>query len=176
MTMIDVQPLTKQAFAPFGEVIECDGAEHFPINKGFTQRFHKLASVVLGQEGDEAIINLFRSQRWPHPVALTMLEQHPQGSQAFIPMDACPFLVVVADKDEQGQPNRLHAFVTNGNQGVNYGLGVWHHPLLILAPEQDFIVVDRSGAGNNLIEVDLDAAKQASLDMQALVAQYLEAQ
>lgn len=175
MMNLTVRPLTKEAFAPFGEVIECDGAENFPINKGFTQRFHKLASVVLGQQGDEAIINLFRSQRWPHPVALSMVEQHPQGSQAFIPMDQRPFLVVVADKDAQGQPNQLHAFVTNGAQGVNYGLGVWHHPLLILAAEQDFIVVDRSGAGNNLIEVDLPEAKQANLDMNALVANYLEA-
>lgn len=175
MAMLNVQPLTKEAFAPYGEVIECDGAENFSINKGFTQRFHKLARVQLGQAEDEAIINIFRSQRWPHPVALSMLEQHPLGSQAFIPMDQRPFLVVVAEKDADGQPQELQAFVSNGTQGVNYGQGVWHHPLLILAEEQDFIVVDRSGAGNNLIEVDLPSHMQGSLDMNKLVANYLEA-
>ncbi len=172
--MLPVQPLTKEAFAPFGEVIECQGAENFAINKGFTQRYHKLASVALGQPDDAAIINVFRSQRWPHPVALTMVEQHPQGSQAFIPLDKQPFLVVVADKDTTGQPDKLQAFVTNGEQGVNYALGVWHHPLLILAKQQNFIVVDRSGSGNNLLEVDLPASKQTTLDINALVAQYLE--
>ena len=90
-----------------------------------------------------------------------------------MPMDKRPFLVVVACKTESGEPKALHAFVTNGEQGVNYGTGVWHHPLLILAAEQDFLVVDRSGAGNNLIEVDLYADMQAQIDLNSLVEQHI---
>ncbi|MDP6968726.1 MAG: ureidoglycolate lyase [Gammaproteobacteria bacterium] len=172
---IEVKPLTKAGFAPFGDVIETEGAEHFAINNGFTQRYHRLAAVTLAQAEDEAIVNIFVSRRWEHPIQLAMLEQHPLGSQAFIPMDKQPFIVVVAEKADNGSPNTLHAFVTNGQQGVNYAKGVWHHPLLILAPEQRFLVVDRSGEGNNLIEVDLCMALQAQIDLQTLIAEHIGA-
>ena len=173
LPVIDILPLTKANFAEFGEVIELDGAQNFAINQGFTQRYHHLSEVELRGADDKAIINLFRSRRWGHPITLSMVEQHPLGSQAFMPMDKRPFLVVVASKTESGEPKALHAFVTNGEQGVNYGTGVWHHPLLILAAEQDFLVVDRSGAGNNLIEVDLDADMQAQIDLNSLIEQHI---
>ena len=172
---LKVAPLSKANFASFGEVIELAGADHFSINQGYTERYHHLAGVELAFSEDQAIINLFRSRRWAHPIHLSMVEQHPLGSQAFMPMDERPFLVVVASKDQQGNPETLHAFVTNGKQGVNYSPGVWHHPLLILAPEQDFLVVDRFGAGNNLIEVDIPPKRQAQLDLQTLFSDHLEA-
>ena len=173
LPVIDILPLTKANFADFGEVIELDGAQNFAINQGFTQRYHHLSEVELSDAQDKAIINVFRSRRWGHPITLSMVEQHPLGSQAFIPMDKRPFLVVVASKTESGDPKALHAFVTNGEQGVNYATGVWHHPLLILAPEQDFLVVDRSGAGNNLIEVDLATDMQAQIDLNSLIQQHI---
>lgn len=174
VSVIDVLPLTKANFADFGEVIELDGAQHFAINQGFTERYHHLSEVELSDADDKAIINMFRSRRWRHPITLSMVEQHPLGSQAFIPMDKRPFLVVVASKAELGVPKALHAFVTNGKQGVNYATGVWHHPLLILAPEQDFLVVDRSGAGNNLIELDLATDMQAQIDLNSLIKEHIE--
>ncbi|HCH24019.1 MAG TPA: ureidoglycolate lyase [Oceanospirillaceae bacterium] len=174
LAVIEVLPLSKANFAEFGEVIELEGAQHFAINQGFTERYHHLSEVELSDAGDKAIINVFRSRRWGNPINLSMVEQHPLGSQAFMPIDKRPFLVVVASKTESGNPKALHAFVTNGEQGVNYAAGVWHHPLLILAPEQDFLVVDRSGAGNNLIEVDLVTDMQAQIDLNPLVNEYIE--
>ena len=172
---IELMPLTKAGFAPFGDVIETEGAEHFAINNGFTERYHRLSAVTLAQANDEAILNIFVSRRWGHPIQLTMLEQHPLGSQAFVPMDKHPFIVVVADQADNGDPKTLHAFLTNGRQGVNYGQGVWHHPLLTIAPEQAFLVVDRSGDGNNLVEVDLPAQLQAQIDLQTLISEHIEA-
>ena len=174
MTMLQLQPLTQAAFAAFGEVIETAGADHFAINKGYTQRYHRLADVQLGKADDTAILNIFRSQRWPDPIAITMLEQHPLGSQAFMPLTSQAFLVIVASKDAAGQPHELFGFVTNGHQGVNYHQGVWHHPLLILAAEQDFLIIDRAGEGNNLIEVDLPDALLSKIQLKPLITTHLE--
>lgn len=152
-TALAIEPLTREAFAPFGDVIELDGAQQFPINQGTTTRFHDLADVEVG-EGGRALINLFRGQPRALPFEVKMLERHPRGSQAFIPLNDRPYLVVVAPAGEL-DPARLRAFVTRGWQGVNYARGVWHHPLLALDTVSDFIVIDRGGEGPNCDEQDL---------------------
>lgn len=151
MNVLRAIPLTRQAFAPFGDVIELEGARQFAINGGTTQRFHDLASVDTATRAGRPLINLFRAQARTVPVALTQMERHPLGSQAFIPLVARPYLVVVAP-DADGRPGALHAFLTCGWQGVNYARNVWHHPLLALDDDSDFLVVDRGGEGNNLEE------------------------
>ncbi|MHA6907671.1 ureidoglycolate lyase [Ralstonia pseudosolanacearum] len=152
-TALAIEPLTREAFAPFGDVIELEGARQFPINQGTTTRFHDLANVEVG-EGGRALINLFRGQPRALPFEVTMLERHPRGSQAFIPLNERPYLIVVAPAGAL-DPARLRAFVTRGWQGVNYAPGVWHHPLLALDVVSDFIVVDRGGEGPNCDEQDL---------------------
>ncbi|HSV80264.1 MAG TPA: ureidoglycolate lyase [Ramlibacter sp.] len=151
MSVLRPLPLTREAFSPFGEVIELEGARQFAINGGTTQRFHDLAKVDTGAEGGRPLISLFRAQARSVPVQLTMMERHPLGSQAFIPLVPRPYLVVVA-VDAGGRPAALQAFITRGWQGVNYARNVWHHPLLALRDDSDFIVVDRGGEGCNLEE------------------------
>lgn len=148
---LDVRPLTKEAFAPFGEVIETEGAEMRLINNGTTQRFHDLARVEATGEAARVLINIFRGQAFRLPIDIAMLERHPLGSQAFMPLERRPFLVVVA-QDEGGRPGRTQAFLAQGHQGVNYRRNVWHHPLLALEQASEFLVVDRGGEGNNLEE------------------------
>ena len=145
-------PLTRREFAPFGEVIETDGAERRVINEGSTVRFHDLARVDVAAAGGYALINLFRAQPLPLPLAVRIMEQHPLGSQAFIPLHTAPFLIVVAPAGAAPGPAQLRAFVTDGRQGVNYARGVWHHPVIAMARETDFVVVDRGGPGDNLVE------------------------
>ena len=166
---IVIKPLTAQAFAEFDEVIEAHEGDGFGINQGFTWRHHKLAKVHTDQPTDEAIISIFSSKNRPAPIAINMMERHPLGSQAFMPLSDTPFLVVVAKAGPEPQLADLKAFVTNGKQGVNYGTGVWHHPLLILAPQQDFLVVDRAGDGNNLNEVMFSEGQCAQLDVTDLI-------
>ena len=143
------QPLTADAFAPFGHIIEADPKTARPINAGTTTRFHALATADPGPDG-RAIISLFHGLPRPRPIAMALLERHPLGSQAFVPMQPHPWLVVVAERPE---PDALRAFLVRGDQGVQYARGVWHHPLLVLAPAQDFVVVDRDGPGGNYEEV-----------------------
>ncbi len=148
---LEVQPLTKVAFAPFGDVIETAGAELRLINGGTTERFHDLANVDVIGEQVRVLINIFRGQAFAPPIDILMLERHPLGSQAFYPLQNRPFLVVVAE-DEAGYPGKPVAFLAQGDQGVNYHRNVWHHPLLSLEQTSDFMVVDRGGEGNNLEE------------------------
>ncbi len=148
---INIEPLTKKAFAPFGDVIETDGAELRIINSGSTERFHDLMAIDVASEGGKAIVSIFRGQPFTLPVSIKMVERHPLGSQAFIPIGKFPFLLVVAD-DDNGMPIAPRAFLATGGQGVNYGRNIWHHPLLCLETVCDFIVIDRSGPGNNLQE------------------------
>ncbi|CAG9227240.1 Ureidoglycolate lyase [Paraburkholderia sabiae] len=154
MKTLAIEPLTREAFAPFGDVIELDGAKQIPINLGTTIRFHDLAHVDVTDEGGRTLVNLFRGQPRMLPFEVKMMERHPLGSQAFIPLNDKPYLVVVAPRGELVE-SEIRAFVTSGWQGVNYAKGVWHHPLLSLGEVSDFIVVDRGGEGLNLHELDL---------------------
>ncbi|EIM96900.1 ureidoglycolate hydrolase [Paraburkholderia hospita] len=154
MKTLAIEPLTREAFAPFGDVIELEGAKQIPINLGTTIRYHDLANVDVTKEGGRTLVNLFRGQARVLPFEITMMERHPLGSQAFIPLNDKPYLVVVAPAGELDE-SKIRAFVTSGWQGVNYAKGVWHHPLLALGEVSDFIVVDRGGDGHNLNEQNL---------------------
>jgi ureidoglycolate lyase len=154
MKTLAIEPLTREAFAPFGDVIELEGAKQIPINLGTTIRYHDLANVDVTDEGGRTLVNLFRGQARALPFEITMMERHPLGSQAFIPLNDKPYLVAVAPAGELDE-SKIRAFVTSGWQGVNYAKGVWHHPLLALGEVSDFIVVDRGGDGHNLNEQNL---------------------
>ena len=145
-------PLTKADFAPFGDVIETRGSEHFSINAGTTERFHDLAAVDVMAAGGKPLLSIFRGQPREYPLAVTMMERHPLASQAFVPLTDRPFLVVVGEPGVMPDPQGLRAFITDGTQGVNYRRGVWHHPLLVIGEEADFLVVDRGGPGENCDE------------------------
>ena len=153
-TTLTIEALTSEAFAPFGDVIELAGAKQIPINLGTTIRFHDLAKVDVTDEGGRTLVNLFRGQPRELPFEVKMLERHPLGSQAFIPLNDKPYLVVVAPAGEL-DVTKIRAFVSRGWQGVNYAKGVWHHPLIALDEVSDFIVVDRGGDLPNCDEIDL---------------------
>jgi ureidoglycolate lyase len=142
-------PLTAAAFAPFGEVLEAAGAPDRVINRGMCGRWHDRAGLDFA--GGRAGISLFRAEPRGLPMPLDMVERHPDGSQAFLPMTADPFLVVVAP-DEGGRPGLPLAFVTAAGQGVNYRRGAWHAVLAPLSAPGLFAVVDRIGPGDNVEE------------------------
>ena len=148
---IFIEPLTAQAFAPFGQVIQTEGAQHFPINNGKTERFHDLAQVQLAGPNSRPIISIARGQPYSLPLTLAMVERHPFGSQAFHPLSNRPFLVIVAP-DEKGTPGRPRAFLTAPGQGINYAINTWHGVLTPLGEPADFLLVDRTGDGPNLEE------------------------
>jgi ureidoglycolate lyase len=151
MRALTTEPLSREAFAPFGQVIEMEGAHHYPINSGNCERYHDLARVELGGVHARPLISLLRSRHFTLPLDLKMVERHPLGSQAFYPLSQHPFLVVVAT-DESGTPGTPRAFVAAPGQGVNIAMNTWHGVLTPLDADADFLCVDRGGEGNNLEE------------------------
>jgi len=158
--VLKLQPLTAEAFAPFGDVLEVrDSNDSFPINYGLTQRHHKLAQVDVGD--GFGIINIFRSNPVELPLRIKLMERHPLGSQSFTPLSGNPYVVIVAQAGEAPEALRaekLHAFLATPEQGVNYHKGTWHHYCLTLNETSNFLVVDRGGEGHNCDEVVFDDA------------------
>lgn len=151
--MITCQPLTQAAFAPFGDVLDCAGSPDRMINAGLCGRFHDRAKVDVA---DGAVgISLFQAKARTLPYTLDLMERHPNGSQAFLPMTQHPFLVIVAP-DDGGKPAAPLAFMTAPGQGVNFHRGTWHGVLTPLAEPGLFAVVDYVGTLPNLDEWHLD--------------------
>lgn len=137
-------PLTAERFAPFGDVIEASAAHKQVMNNARFERFRDLARVDMGDEsGAWPSISIARSSTATEfPYRLDMLERHPNGSQAFMPLAHFRFVVVVAPAGESVEVEEIAAFVTNGKQGVNYHKGVWHMPMIALRSGQEFLIVD----------------------------------
>ena len=150
---ISVEPLTKDAFKAYGDVVEIEGADHFPINLGTVERHNDLAAVdIAGEEGRTLVSIVTCNELSTLPYKLPLIERHPLGSQAFIPMDNTPIVIAVAEPGESPEPQQIKAFISNGFQGVNYHRNVWHMPMLFLDKDQRMVVVDRGGKGNNCDE------------------------
>ena len=145
-----IAPLTRAGFAPFGDVIETEGAQHFPINQGFAERFNDLARV----DAEDVNVSIVVANPRPKPIAIKLMERHPLGSQIFYPLQDRPWLVVAcADPKDRAS---FRCFRATGQQGINYKRNAWHHPLLVLEAESRFMIVDRKGPGINLEEVLVD--------------------
>jgi ureidoglycolate lyase len=139
-------PLTAEAFAPFGDVLDATGDFRL-INAGLCRRHHDRARLDFGLNG-RAGLSIFRADPRALPYRLDLIERHPDGSQAFIPMTEHPFLVIVSD----GPDATPRAFLTNGTQGINLYRGTWHGVLTPLAGPGLFAVIDRIGPTPNLEE------------------------
>jgi ureidoglycolate lyase len=155
---LNLKPLTSEAFAPFGDVIQKQG--HYPeeINYGQTRKYARLAGIDANDEGGEAAVHIYRSRPVSLPFRIELMENHPLGSQAFMPLHQRPFLVVVAPAADRLEFKSVQGFFTNGEQGVNIHKGVWHHYQLSLDEISDYLVIDRSGPGNNRVEQHLEKA------------------
>jgi ureidoglycolate lyase len=149
--IITARALTREAFAPFGDVIETEGAHHYPINDGRCERYHDLAQIEANGPNARVLVSLFKGTPYEFPLKLSMVERHPLGSQAFMPLSPAPFLIVVCPDTDDG-PGEPQAFLTRPGQGVNYPPNRWHGVLTPIGDPQDFLVVDRGGDGSNLEE------------------------
>jgi ureidoglycolate lyase len=149
--IITAQPLTRENFAEFGDVIEIGGDSHYPINGGKAERYHGLATAEAQGPNAQVLISMVRGTPYEFPLQLSMVERHPFGSQAFIPLSPRPFVVIVCYDGGDG-PGTPHAFLTSPGQGINYPRNLWHGVLTPVGKPQDFLVVDRGGDGSNLEE------------------------
>ncbi|WP_372604127.1 ureidoglycolate lyase [Actibacterium sp.] len=153
--IVRVSPISKSAFAPYGEVLDTEGDADKIINQGLCERYHDRATLDFGPDG-RAGVSLFLAQRRMLPLTLEMVERHPEGSQTFIPMTEHPFLVIVAP-DQGGKPGTPLAFLTRPHQGISFHRGTWHGVLTPLEDPGLFAVIDRIGTSRNLEEFWFEA-------------------
>jgi ureidoglycolate lyase len=159
MRELTPEPLTAEAFAPFGSVIQAsDDAVKLDINQGHAIRYDRLAEIDVADGEGTGVISLFRARPLGELV-LKQFERHPLGSQSFVPLSGRAYLVAVAPTGPFDAA-KIRLFRAEGHQGVHYRKGVWHHFLLVLDAESDFLVIDRAGPGDNIEEVELASSEE----------------
>ena len=153
--VIKPKPITKENFSKFGDMITTNNIKPLEINNGYAKRFDNIAKLDTSNENGETTISIFSALKRSFPMKIDMMEKHPLGSQAFIPMKETTFLTLVAPEGKKPDLEKIESFIIPNGIGVNYNTGVWHFPL-ISTEDMDFLVVDRKGSGDNLIIENLE--------------------
>ena len=135
--------LTAESFSQFGQVISCENKDYEIINDGYAKKYPDLAEIDTQEDSGKTALNIFIAKKRLFPLKIEMLEKHPFFSQAFIPRDDTPFLVVVAPASARPRINDIEVFISSGEQGINYARGVWHFPLISIKDDANFVVIDR---------------------------------
>jgi len=152
---INPKSITKENFSKFGDMITTANIKPIEINEGYAKRFDGIANLNTSKDNGETTISIFSALKRFFPMKIDMMEKHPLGSQAFIPMKQTTFLVLVAPEGNKPDLNKIEAFIVPPEIGVNYNPGTWHFPL-IATEDMNFLVVDRKGSGDNLTIEHLD--------------------
>ena len=147
--------ISKENFKKFGDMITTSGIKPLEINDGYAKRFDGIANLNTKKDNGESTISIFSALKRSFPMKVDMMEKHPLGSQAFIPMKETVFLAFVAPEGDEPDLNKIESFIVPNGIGVNYNAGVWHFPL-IATEDMNFLVVDRLGDGDNLVLHDLN--------------------
>ncbi len=147
--------ISKENFSKFGDVISINGLKPLNINNGYAKRYDDIANLNTSMENGKTTISIFSALKRSFPMKIEMMEKHPLGSQAFIPMKETTFLVLVAPEGTRPNIEKIESFIIPKGIGINYKPGTWHFPL-ISTENMNFLVVDRAGPGNNLVVEDLN--------------------
>ena len=142
--------INRKNFNPYGDLISSDDIDCIDINAGYAKRFDNLANIDTLNDGGKTIVSIFSASKRTFPMTIDMMEKHPLGSQAFIPMKETTFLSFVAPPGESPEISKIQSFIVPPKTGINYKPGIWHFPL-ISTEDTNFLVIDRKGDGNNLI-------------------------
>ena len=148
--IIKPKKITRKSFSKFGELINTKNKRPISINNGYAKRFHDLAKINTSSKKGNTIISIFSAKKRNFPMKIDIMEKHPLGSQAFIPMKETTFIVFVAPRGKKPDVNKIKSFIVPKQTGINYKTGIWHFPL-ISNKNMNFLVIDRKGKGNNLI-------------------------
>jgi len=149
-TIIEPIEITRKNFFAYGDLIYSDNIKPININDGYAKRFDNLANINTSRDEGKTIVSIFSAIKRTFPMKIDMMEKHPLGSQAFIPMKETTFIVFVAPPDDKPEISKIESFIISPGMGINYKPGIWHFPL-ISTENMNFLVIDRQGNGKNLI-------------------------
>lgn len=150
--------ITKENFSKFGDMITTKNIKPLDINNGYAKRYDDIAKINTSKDNGETTISIFSALKRTFPMKIDMMEKHPLGSQAFIPMKETTFIAFVAPNGDKPDLNKIEAFIIPPGIGINYNPGTWHFPL-ISTEDMNFLVVDRKGSGDNLVIENLKDKK-----------------
>jgi len=150
--------ITRANFAAYGDLISSDDIKPMDINAGYAKRFDNLTNINTLKDGGKTIVSIFSALKRSFPMKIDMMEKHPLGSQAFIPMKETTFLCFVAPPGESPEIDKIQSFIIPPKTGINYKPGIWHFPL-ISTEDTDFLVIDRKGNSENLVIHKFDKEK-----------------
>ena len=148
--IVKPKPISKENFSKFGDMITTKDLDPIEINNGYAKRYDNILNLNTSKNKGETTISIFSALKRTFPMKIDMMEKHPLGSQAFIPMKETTFLAFVAPLGEFPEINKIQSFIIPPKTGINYKPGIWHFPL-ISTEDTDFLVIDRKGSGENLI-------------------------
>jgi len=157
-TVIKPIKITKENFSDFGDLISSENIKPIDINAGYAKRYDDLANINTRKGEGKTIVSIFSALKRSFPMKIDMMEKHPLGSQAFMPMKETTFLVFVAPPEDFPDISKIKSFIVPPKKGINYKPGVWHFPL-ISTEDTDFLVIDRKGSGENLIIYNFNEEK-----------------
>jgi len=157
-TIIKPIEITRKNFAVYGDLISSDNIKPVNINAGYAKRFDNLANINTSKDGGKTIVSIFSALKRNFPMKIDMMEKHPLGSQAFIPIKETTFLCFVAPPGESPEIDKIQSFIIPPKTGINYKPGIWHFPL-ISTEDTDFLVIDRKGNSENLVIHKFDKEK-----------------
>lgn len=135
------RPLTRESFTPFGHVLEITPAlgEGKPVNMGTARRHNAVLDIENLRPNAKLNICAFRCQpSQPGKFPVVELEKHQHSGQLFVPLNATRYLVAVAHGKDTPDLDTLQVFLAHGRQGVCYGPGIWHQPMIVFDVETDF--------------------------------------
>ena len=148
--IIKPKKITRKNFQKFGDLISVKKKKSININDGYAKRFDNLCRINTSSKKGKTIMSIFSAKKRKFPMNIKMMEKHPLGSQAFVPMNKTTFLVFVAPKGKRPNTKKIESFIVPKQTGINYKPGIWHFPL-ISSKNMNFLVIDRKGIGNNLV-------------------------
>jgi ureidoglycolate lyase len=150
--------ITRKNFAAYGDLISSDNIKPIDINAGYAKRFDNLANINTSRNEGKTIVSIFSTLKRTFPMKIDMMEKHPLGSQAFIPMKETNFIVLVAPPGDKPEISKIESFVVSRGIGINYKPDIWHFPL-ISTENMNFLIMDRKGTGDNLIIYNFEKEK-----------------
>ena len=148
--IIKPKKITRKNFQKFGDLISIKKKKSININDGYAKRFDNLCRINTSSKKGKTIMSIFSAKKRKFPMNIKMMEKHPLGSQAFVPMNETTFLVFVDPKGKRPNTKKIESFIVPKQTGINYKPGIWHFPL-ISSKNMNFLVIDRKGIGNNLV-------------------------
>ena len=148
--IIKPKKITRKNFQKYGDLISVKKKKSININDGYAKRFDNLCRINTSSKKGKTIMSIFSTKKRKFPMNIKMMEKHPLGSQAFVPMNETTFLVFVAPKGKRPNTKKIESFIVPKQTGINYKPGIWHFPL-ISSKNMNFLVIDRKGIGNNLV-------------------------